>query len=549
MKKGTFKISKKTTKGKTYYTAAIVKSYRENGKVKQKTIKSFGGVTWEEAQRLKLAYTAKSIEGLVHVDDIECEDGVSYGGIYLVRHLWEQLGIDEALRGCRGYFPEIFAMACQRLFAPDSKLQLIEWAPDTALSYLVGLKLEEPVPHRCYFALDKLIKDRENLEELFPLIAKKFNQDLSRLYYDITSTYFEGSKVRIALYGYSRDRRPDKKQIVIGLVSTPDGFPLKVLVYEGNRCDKSTIQQLLEEIKKTFPNSEITIVLDRGMITKKNLEYIETSGHKYIIALRKTDITNILSSPLKEKEMQLLKEWQYVRLHETLTDRYAVVLNVQKRDDDRRYREEKIQAAIKELDRVNTNIQKGHLVDRDKIIAKASLILNKYRVKRYITFNIPEGNGKLINYTRNEKEITKDALYDGVYVLRTNKEDLTSEEIVNAYKQLTTVERAFRCLKDTLEIRPVYHWKEERVKAHVYICVISYLFYTAIEYLLKRNNIQLSADSFLKRINRVKLITLTDKDDKVIAYKVTKKIDDDARTALKVFGITSIQAKKMYWRK
>lgn len=112
MKKGTFKISKKTTKGKTYYTAAIVKSYRENGKVKQKTIKSFGGVTWEEAQRLKLAYTVKSIEGLVHIDDIECEEGVSYGGIYLVRHLWEQIGLDVALKGCRGYFPEIFAMAC-----------------------------------------------------------------------------------------------------------------------------------------------------------------------------------------------------------------------------------------------------------------------------------------------------------------------------------------------------------------------------------------------------------------------------------------------------
>jgi transposase len=173
---------------------------------------------------------------------------------------------------------------------------------------------------------------RERLEESFPLIAKKFNQDLSRLYYDITLTYFEGVKVRIALYGYSRDRRPDKKQIVIGLVSTSDGFPLKVLIYEGNRCDKSTIQELLEEIKKTFPNSEIT-----------------------------------------------------------------------------------------------------------------------------------------------------------------------SEEIVNAYKQLTTVERAFRCLKDTLEIRPVYHWKEERVKAHIYICVISYLFYTAMEYLLKRNNIQLGADTFLKK--------------------------------------------------
>jgi hypothetical protein len=182
MKKGTFKISKKTTRGKTYYTAAIVKSYRENGKVKQKTIRSFGGVTWQEAQRLKLAYTVKSIEGLIHIDDIGCEEGVCYGGIYLIRHLWEWIGLDAALRGCRGYFPEIFAMVCQRLFAPDSKLQLIEWVPDTALSYLIGLKLEEPVPHRCYIALDKLIEKIEGFEETLPLIAKKFNQDLSRLY-------------------------------------------------------------------------------------------------------------------------------------------------------------------------------------------------------------------------------------------------------------------------------------------------------------------------------------------------------------------------------
>lgn len=173
--KGTFKISKKTVKGKTYYTAAIVKSYREKGKVKQKTIKSFGGVTWEEAQRLKLAYTAKSIEGLIHIDDIECEEGVSYGGMYLVRHLWDEIGLNEALKGCRDYFPEIFAMVCQRLFEPDSKLHLLEWVPDTALSYLVGLRLGKPVPHRCYFALDKLITNIETLEESLPLIAKKFN--------------------------------------------------------------------------------------------------------------------------------------------------------------------------------------------------------------------------------------------------------------------------------------------------------------------------------------------------------------------------------------
>jgi transposase len=150
---------------------------------------------------------------------------------------------------------------------------------------------------------------------------------------------------------------------------------------------------------------------------------------------------------------------------------------------------------------------------------------------------------------RNEKEITKDALHDGVYVLRTNKEDLSSQEIVNAYKQLATVEMAFRCLKDTLEIRPVYHWKDERVKAHIYICVISYLIHTVIEYLLKANNLQLSADTFLKRINRVKLITLTDKDDKVISHKVTKKIDDETKTALTAFAIKAIRAEKMYWRK
>jgi len=196
MKEGTFKISKKTTKGKTYYTAAIVKSYRKNGKVKQKTIKSFGGVTWDEAQRLKFAYTVDRIDRLVHIDDIECDEGVSYGGVYLVRHLWEQIGLDGALKGCRGYFPEIFAMVCQRLFEPDSKLQLVEWTPDTALSYLVGLRLEEPIPYRCYHALDKLIENIDTFEDSLPTVAKKFNQDLRRLYYDVTSTYFEGTKFR-----------------------------------------------------------------------------------------------------------------------------------------------------------------------------------------------------------------------------------------------------------------------------------------------------------------------------------------------------------------
>ncbi len=295
--------------------------------------------------------------------------------------------------------------------------------------------------------------------------------------------------------------------------------------------------------------SEITIVLDRGMITKKNLQYIEAMGYKYIIALRKTDGADIVNSPLNEAEMQPLKEGQYVRLFETLTDRYAVVLNVQKREDDYEYREGKIGGAIKELDKLNETIQKGHLVERDKIIGRVTLILNKYKVRRYIRWRVPEGNGKLVDYTRNEKEITRDAIYDGVYVLRTNKEGLSSEEIVNAYKQLMRVEMAFRCLKDVLEIRPVYHWREDRVKAHVYICVISYLIHTVIEYLLKRNGIQISADTFLERINRVKLITLTDKAHKVIVHKVTKSIDEEVKQSLSAIGIKTIKAERMYWRK
>ena len=235
--------------------------------------------------------------------------------------------------------------------------------------------------------------------------------------------------------------------------------------------------------------------------------------------------------------------------YETLTDRYAVVLNTEKRQDDRRYREQKITAAMKELEGLNTTIQKGYLKDRDKIIVRASLIVRRHKVKRYITWSIPEGEGFLISCTRNDKEITKDELYDGVYVLRTNKTDMTAAELVAAYKQLNRVEMAFRCLKDTLEIRPVYHWKEERVKAHIYICVISYLIHTAIEYLLKNNGIQLGTDAFLKKVNKVKLITLTDEDGKVIARKVTKKIDEKAKDALKIFGIKAFKAKKMYWRK
>lgn len=549
MKRGTFKISKKRVKGKTYYTAAIVKSYRENGKVKQRTIKSFGGVTWDEAQRLKFAYSVKSIDGLIHIDDIEYEEGVSYGGIYLVRHLWDEIGLNASLRGCRGYFPEVFAMVCQRLFEPQSKLQLLEWAPDTALSYFVKLKLKEPIPYRCYQALDKLLEFKDDFEDSLSEVAKKYNQDLSRLYYDITSTYFEGNKVRIALYGYSRDSRPDKKQIVIGLVTTSHGFPLKVLIAEGNRCDKSTIEEIVGEIKRKFPDSEITLVLDRGMITRKNLELIEASGFNYIIALRKTDITQILTSPLKESEMELLKKGgQYVMFHETLTDRYAVVLNTKKRGDDFSYRKGRIEAALMEIERLNKTIKNGKLKDRDKIITKVSLILNRHKVRRYIRWSVTDGGG-VITFNRNDKEIQKDEIYDGVYVLRTNREDMTGEEIVNAYKQLNRVEMSFRCLKGTLEIRPVYHWKEERVKAHVYICVISYLIYTVMEYILKRNGLNLSVETFLKRINRVKLITLTDKDGKVITHKVTRKMDDETKAGLNACGIMSMKAKRMYWRK
>ncbi|PKM78993.1 MAG: transposase, partial [Firmicutes bacterium HGW-Firmicutes-13] len=277
------KITPRKKDGKTYYYAELVESYREQGKIKHRRILYFGSVDQDTARRLKIAFS-RDFDSFTNIDKVDFSTAVPYGNFFLVESLSKQL---ELLEHFSSKFVSsdphitvptavwyIKAMLFQRIVQPDSKLALLEWLPLTPLKHFLGT--EKVDLQSLYRSLEVLQENFSVVEQyLYNTAVKKFNQDNKELYYDLTSSYFEGCRCIIAEYSYSRDRRKDRKQIVIGLVTTSDGFPIKCKVYPGNRVDKTTVTEVLSELKNEYPIEEIIFVGDRGMLTADNINAIE----------------------------------------------------------------------------------------------------------------------------------------------------------------------------------------------------------------------------------------------------------------------------------
>jgi transposase len=360
------------------------------------------------------------------------------------------------------------AMIIGRIVYQGSKLSLSRVTDFSCLWEICGINAEIDVDKHCYEAMDELFARQHKIQKK---LADKHFEGGSVILYDMTSSYFEGEyeDEDIVTYGYNRDKKRGKKQIVIGLICTKAGCPVAVEVFSGNTSDSTTVVEKIDEIKKIYGVSDFVFVGDRGMLIQKNIDARPDT-------LRITGLTHAGIKKLCEHEaiqFSLFDEdmGTEIILPEEPDTRYILRKNPVLKIEEQTTRMRLIEKTEKMLEEIAIPKKK---TDDKTLAARAAKIFHRYKTEKYFSWNIVETK---IQYSRKELVITEHEQYDGLYVIKSNvtKELMDKREIVEAYKSLINVEMAFRNMKTVqLEIRPIYHRTEERIKAHVFICMLAY---------------------------------------------------------------------------
>jgi len=436
----------------------------------------------------------------IDTDRVETEEHREAGPVHVGHQIWRQLGLGEILR--RAGLSERACvlsevMTLNRLIFPLSELAMSDWIRRTAMGDILGTHFSELNEDALYRNLDRLHPKREQIErELAEQEKTLFNLDDMVYLYDLTSTYFEGQAETNpqAKRGYSRDKRPDCKQVLVGLVLDRDGFPKAHEVFEGNRQDRSTVDEMLQILeKRTGKHPGSTVVVDRGMAYEENLEQIRAHGLHYLVAGRQSERNEWLDDFEKEADWEEVirmpsprnpfqkKSRVQIKRRQKGSEVYILCLSEGREEKDRAIRVKQEERLIKDLERLKERVEKGHLKKTEKIHQAIGRLQERYpRVARYYRIQY-QAEPQILSWQEDlEKKAIVEKL-DGSYVLRTDRQDLTADEIWRTYMLLTRVEAAFRSMKSPLMERPIFHHLKHRTQTHIFLCVLAYHLLAAIE--------------------------------------------------------------------
>lgn len=503
-------------KNETYLR--LVQSVRRKGKVVQKVLINFGNtktlkpefVNWLNKELSKFA----GLPAAKTLADVHHEESLDYGDCLLINHFWDKLDLSRLIkRALEKTEVEIDValltkiMVINRLKEPKSKLGVQEWYEDNI--FLEDIKDKKFPVHQFYRALEYLHNIKYQLESwVYYNLCDLFNQKVTLVFYDLTSTYFEGTQCPISVHGNSKDHRPDLKQIQLGLLINDEGIPIGHKVFLGNTSDKSTVPEVLEELKHKYCIKKLIFVGDKGLVSASNLNEIGSQGYEYILNLKlrkSNEVKEILkfgddlSTYTKVKENLLIKEHRLAKL------RYLFCYNPENAPLDKASRERRIKKAETGLKKILSWTKKGKTKPEKEVVAKVERLLNKTFSQKYFEYGYDRKQG--LTYQLLTKPIKDELRLDGKFILKTNSLKITQEEIVFGYKTLVDVEVAFREIKDFLRLRPIYVHSEESVRGHVFVCVLAYLIEKLLERELKNKDIELSAQKALAELKKIKLTT------------------------------------------
>jgi transposase len=363
----------------------------------------------------------------------------------------------------------VMAMICQRVIAPASKLATARLLGLSTLAdelSLTGVDEDE-----LYGALDWLVARQEKIEAR---LARRHLAEGELVLYDVSSSYFEGRHCPLAKLGYSRDGRRGTLQIIYGLLCDRRGRPISVEVFDGNLHDDATLPSQINKLKQRFGLQRVVVVSDRGMVTKANIELIKAGGGAFITALKAPQIKRLVADGALQLSLFDQQNLAEITAADYPSERLVVCRNPLVAAERTRKREELLAATERELARIAARVQRGTLKGAAQIGLQVGPAARRYKVAKHFELQITDD---AFAYERRTEQIEAEAALDGIYILRTSlgATEVEAAEVVRAYKGLEHVERAFRTFKGPeLEIRPVHHRLEDRVRAHVFLCMLAY---------------------------------------------------------------------------
>ena len=524
--------------GKRHAYWALVESYRTDRGPRQRVVAYLGQL--KKSQRLGVKQAAegnkqspyrqlqlfgrdnKPEPEWVEVDtvNVRVENQLDFGGPWLALELIRKLKLDELLESVMPLGKEdipwsrmAIVLAISRLCNPSSELHIAEhYYAKTAMPELLGIPGDKVYDERLYRALDKLLPHKETLEKhLKNRLGTLFDLKYDLLLYDVTSTYFEGQceSNPMAQRGYSRDKRSDCKQVCIGLVVSKCGMPLGYEVFDGNRNDVKTWREMVTTMEARYGKADRIWCGDRGMMSKENIEFMESENRRYIIGASK--------GTLKQFERELLEEnWHAIRdgLEVKICqspgggkETYILCRSRDRREKEKAMHDRFEQRIDEALEKVEASCRKRkwtkETIDRrvGKIMAKNSRAAGLFEVE------VKELDGRaMISWTKNEKWRDWATLNEGCYLLRTNVTNWSAKDLWEAYIQLTEAEAAFRIHKSDLRIRPVWHQRKDRVLSHILVCFLAYVLWKTLHQMTKSAGLGDEPRRILEELGKISLV-------------------------------------------
>jgi len=454
-------------KGKVYETHLLRRSYREGGKVKTETV---GNISHLPAELIELVRRGLRGERFTSADGLEIRRSTPHGHVVAVLGTLRALGLDALLdRRPSRQRDLVTAMIAGRLLAPGSKLALSRRLPQTTLGATLGVA--DATEDELYAALDWLHERQGSIEAR---LAGRHLEAGSLVLYDLSSSYVTGRHNPLARIGYSRDGRPGTLQIEYGLVTDRDGRPIAVEVVPGNTGDPATVGATIETLKDRFGLANVVLVGDRGMLTSARIEALRTAGLDWISSLRGPAIRALVDGGTLQLGLFDERNLAELTSPDYPGERLVVCRNPVLAAERARKRLDLLAATEAKLAPIIERVAAGRLRGAARIGLAVGKVIDRHKVAKHFRLDIADDR---LTIARDDSAIAEEAALDGLYILRTSvpAERLASADVVRSYKLLTRVERAFRSFKAVdLAVRPIHHWTEPRVRAHVFLCLLAF---------------------------------------------------------------------------
>ena len=536
----------------------VVEAYRENGKTRHRTVLNLGRRDLLAAH-LDLDKLRRLLQGdagadraiadhRIHHEDVGALAAWDWGPMLVARHLWGELGLEATLdrlaaptrRDTTRLSDRVLVLVVNRLTTPGSEHGLARWLETDFVCDRLGrrwlpawrddderlasctprVRVELRQLKTWYRTLDRLLEYKAEIEHaLFTTLRDLFSLQVDMVFYDLTSTYFEGrGPPGIGAHGHSRDGKPRNPQVLVGLVVV-DGWPIAHHVFAGNRRDANTVSEVLRDVEQRFGLKRVVFVGDRGMVTSQNLDDLRTRGHGYIVGRNRRrsgevfDYIQSATGPWIECSMGIAAREKAsspkTLVQEVASNRLGVrvfVVHSEEREAfERRHRIKAMERVRARLEKLARRIAQGKLKAPEKVGAAAARVLARNHGHRYYGWSYEDG---VFRFFEHPVHFAREQAYEGKYVIQTEEANLSAVEAVRLYKELSDVERCFANLKDVIDMRPVYHQTAERVEAHIFVAALAFLLHRAIEKKLKAARLDLSATEALMILRSIRVVDI-----------------------------------------